>query len=296
MKVAYDGVGSGKGIEGALGGRFTFGCTDAPLTDAQLAVAAAAGKEVRHVPLVLGSVVPAYNVSGLPVGARLRFTGSVLAELYLGRITTWNDGRLLANNPGLKAALPDLAIRVVYRSDSSGTTAIWTDFLSEVSAEWRTGPGKGTSVKWPVGEGEPKSAGMTDRVNRTAGAFGYVELSNAIQDGLPFGEVRNKAGRYVEPSLASVTAAAAAIADRIPDDMRYSLVDAPGDESYPISGTAWALLVYPAGGAPDPVAVAFLEWAAHAGQAHTSELLYAPLPSALQLRLDGLFYRLKARQ
>ncbi len=295
VKIEYDGVGSGKGQEGALTGKYRFGCSEAPLDDAQLAAAKSAGKEVRHIPLVLGAVVPTYNVPGLPPRTRLRFTGGVLADIFLGKIDRWNDPQIGANNPGLKDALPDLPIKVVHRSDKSGTTAIWTDYLSEVSADWRVGPGKGTVVKWPVGEGASGSTGVTDKVNRTTGALGYVELSNAIQDGLPFGEVRNKSGKYIVPSLASVTAAAAGHAERIPDDMRYSLVDSPGDESYPICGTAWAILVFPAGREADQEVLAFLEWAAHAGQAHVTDLRYAPLPAALQLRLDGMFYRLKAK-
>lgn len=218
----------------------------------------------------------------------------MLAEIFLGKVNRWNDPALRANTPDLADRLPDLPIRVVHRSEASGTTAIWTEYLSAVSADWRAGPGQGTTVKWPVGEGAARSTGVTDAVNRTTGAIGYVELSNAIQDGLPSGEVRNRAGRYVAPSLAGVTAAAAGAADRIADDMRYSLVDAPGDGAYPVSGTAWALVVYPAGGIPDAEAVAFLEWATHAGQAHATDLRYAPLPAAHQLRLDGLFYRLKA--
>lgn len=296
VKIAYESVGSGKGVEGVLAGGYAVGLTDAPLTDAQIAAARAAGKAVRHVPLVLGAVVPAHNIPGLPREARIRFTGPILAEIYLGRITRWNDERIVANNPGLIDVLTDVEIEVVYRSDASGTTDIWTDYLSTVSAAWKAGPGKGTTVRWPVGEGAAKTVGVAQLVNRTPGAIGYVELSNAMQDGLTFGEVRNKAGQYVVASLGGVTAAAAKANDRIPDDMRFSLVNADGDDAYPICGTTWAVLVYPAAGVPDPEAVAFLEWAAHAGQAHAAGLRYAPLPGPLQLRLDGVFYRLRAKQ
>jgi phosphate ABC transporter phosphate-binding protein len=291
VEIVYDGVGSGRGIDGLLAGKYVIGTTDAPLSDEQLAPIRAAGREVRHIPLVMGAVVPTYNVPGVP--GRLRFTGGLLADVYLGKVKWWRDPAIAVNNPGV--TLPDLPITVIYRSDGSGTTFIWTDYLSKVSGVWGKQVGRGTKVEWPVGRGADKSAGLTDEVTRTVGAIGYVELSHAIANSLPVGEVRNRAGRFVAPSLEGVTAAAAASIKGIPDDLRYSLTDAPGDESYPVAGTTWAVSVFPVGGHPDPEAVSFLEWVTHEGQEHVKPLHYAPLPPNLVVRVESTLYQLRKR-
>jgi phosphate transport system substrate-binding protein len=294
-RVTYKGVGSGKGLEGVTGGAFAFGCTDAPMTDGDIRKLRDGGRQVLHVPLVMGAVVPTYNLPG--VTQRLRFTGGLLADIYLGKVTRWNDPVIRANNPG--ADLPDRPIHVVYRSDASGTTFIWTDYLSKVSGAWaerKIGPA--TRVTWPagVGTGAEKSDGLAERVTRTVGAIGYVELSHAIASGLPFGAVRNKMGNYVVPSLESVTAAAAgAIPSVQAEEFRLPLTDAPGEDSYPISGMTWAVLVFPAKEKPRPEAVEFLEWATHDGQEYAPGLRFAPLPDSLKVRLDATFYRLKRK-
>lgn len=289
-RVAYDAVGSGKGVDGVLAGTFAFGCTDAPVSDARLAEARAAGREVVHVPLALGAVVPVYNIPG--VEGQLRFTGPVLANIYLGKITRWDDEALKVSNPGAK--LPSLPIAVVHREEASGTTAIWTDYLSKASPAWQSGPGAGTTVKWPVGIAARLNEGVAQAVLRTPGAVGYVELSYALANAQPFGLVRNRDGRFPPPTLASVTAAGASLA-AIPDDLRFSLTDAPGPESWPVAGTVWAVAGVPAGGGLDPDVLAFLEWATHEGQAATADLRYAPLPPRLVDRLDATFYRLKRK-
>ncbi|MDB5311320.1 MAG: phosphate transporter substrate-binding protein PhoT family, partial [Gemmataceae bacterium] len=293
--VAYKGVGSGKGIEGVKDGSFVFGCTDAPMKDEEIKKLREGGREVLHVPLVMGAVVPTYNLPG--VTRRLRFTGGLLADIYLGKVTRWNDPVIQANNPGVE--LPDRKIQVVYRSDASGTTFIWTDYLTKVSGEWaekKIGPA--TRVTWPdgVGTGAEKSDGLAAAVTRTVGAIGYVELSHAIANSLPFGEVRNKMGNYVVPSLESVTAAAAGTIPAVQaEEFRLPLTDAPGETSYPISGMTWAVLVFPAREKPRPEAVEFLEWATHDGQEYAPGLRFAPLPENLRVRLDATFYRLKRK-
>ena len=231
-KIDYTSLGSSYGVEGVLKHFLDFGCTDAFLSDEQLAIAKG---RVVHIPLVLGAVVPTYNVND-PTGQplQLRFTGPLLANIYLGVVKKWNDPTIAVNNPGKK--LPDLDIHVVHRSDGSGTTSIWTDYLSKASAEWKSHVGAGNRVDWLVGEGAEKNDGVADVVSRVAGSVGYVEFSFALANGLRVGQVKNKSGVFIEPSVDSVTAAAAASMDEIPADLRYSLTDAPGKSSYPDFG------------------------------------------------------------
>lgn len=276
VQVDYVGVGSSKGIEGVTSKLLDFGCTDAYLSDQQLAEA---GGRMLHVPLVLGAVVPTYNVPQESGGAPLRFTGPVLAQIYLGRIKNWNDPAIAVNNPGVK--LPDLPIMPVYRSDGSGSTSIWTEYLAKASAEWKDQVGTGTKVKWPVGTGAEKSNGVADAVSRTTGGIGYVELSYALSNGLPVGQVKNAAGSFVTPSIDSVTAAAVASLHSIPADMRYSLTDAPGAASYPIAGTSWALLYADQPYGKGKELAEFLKWATSDGQAYVGDLHYGRLPPEL---------------
>ncbi len=288
VKIDYTAVGSGKGIEGVLAKFLDFGCSDAFLSDEQLAEA---GSPLIHIPLVMGAVVPTYNVPDAAGGtAGLRFTGPLLANIYLGKVTNWNDPAIAVSNPG--QSLPDLPIVVVYRKEKSGTTSIWTDYLSKASSAWRQDVGASTSVKWPVGEGAEKNDGVADQVSRTPGAIGYVELSFALANGLPVGMIKNQAGVFVTPSIEGITAAAAASLRSIPDDLRYSLTDAPGQASYPIVGTAWAILYLDQPPGKGAELVKFLRWATGEGQQSASQLRYGRLPpdlvSRIHERLDAV--------
>jgi phosphate ABC transporter phosphate-binding protein len=282
VRIDYQSVGSGRGSEGLRNRVFQFGCSDAPLTDQQLARVKQAGGEVLHIPLVLGAVVPAYNLPG--VSAQLRFTGSILADIYLGKIVNWNDPALRIANPGI--ALPNRAITPVHRDDPSGTTFIWTDYLSKVSGEWQTRIGAATLVKWPAGLQGKGNNGVANQVSRNVGALGYLELTYALENNLRFGQVKNREGKSIAPSLESVTAAAAALTS-IPADLRFSLTDAAGEDAYPIVGTTYALLHADQTGNPSGRdLVAFLRWATHEGQAYAKDLRYAPLPPEIVQRSD----------
>jgi phosphate transport system substrate-binding protein len=275
-RVEYTAVGSSKGIEGVTLKLLDFGCTDAYMTDEQLQ---AAGGKILHLPLVLGAVVPTYNVPPAGTNVALRFTGPLLANIFLGQITNWNDPAIAVNNPGVK--LPDLPITVVYRKDGSGTSSIWTDYLSKASAVWKERVGSGTKVAWPTGIGAEKNDGVADAVSRNRGAIGYVELSFALANGLPSGQVKNAAGAFITPSIESVTAAAAGALDKIPGDFRFSLTDAPGPASYPIAGTAWAVLFVDQPSIKQVEMLDFLRWTVGEGQAYAGDLKYAPLPDEL---------------
>lgn len=282
VKIKYDGIGSGRGVDNMIDKVLDFGCTDAYMTDAQLAKAQSTNGEVIHIPLVMGAVVATYNLPESP--KQLRFTGQVLADIYMGKIQKWNHESIKASNPGV--TLPDRDIVVIHRSDSSGTTYIWTDYLSKVSPEWDTKAGRGNTVKWPVGEEADKSDGLAKTVSRKIGAIGYVELSFALERNLKFAQVKNAAGGYVDPSLDSVTAAANASLQKINDDLRYTLTDPPGDDSYPIAGTTWLVAYKNQPGAKGKELVKFLRWAVHEGQEHLSDMRYAPLPPNLSQRID----------
>jgi phosphate ABC transporter phosphate-binding protein len=282
VKIKYDGIGSGRGVENMIDKVLDFGCTDAYMTEAQLAKAQSTNGDVIHLPLVMGAVVAIYNLP--EVSKQLRFTGPVLADIYLGKIQKWNHESIKASNPGV--ILPDRDIAVIRRSDSSGTTSIWTDYLSKVSLEWDMKAGRGNTVKWPVGEDAEKSDGMAKAVSRKVGAIGYVELSFALERNLKFAQVKNSAGGYVDPSLDSVTAAANASLQKIRDDLRYTLTDPPGDDSYPIAGSTWVVVYMNQPGAKGKELVKFLRWAVHEGQAHLADMRYAPLPSSLVQRID----------
>jgi phosphate ABC transporter phosphate-binding protein len=283
VKIVYSGIGSGRGVDNMIDRVSDFGCTDAYLTNDKLAKARGVHGEVVHLPLALGAVVATYNLPG--VNTQLRLTGPVLADIYLGKITRWNHEALVASNPGVD--LPDREILVIHRSDSSGTTAIWTEYLQEVSGEWADRVKSGSVVTWPAGEGAEYSDGVAKAVSQKVGAIGYVELSFALQRNLRFALVQNRNDRFVEPTLESVTAAANASLRTIPADLRYSLTNAPGEDSYPIVGTTWAVLYVDQTGPRGKELVKFLRWALRDGQAHLKSLRYAPLPPPLVARADA---------
>jgi phosphate transport system substrate-binding protein len=283
VEVDYSSTGSGNGIQQTISGILDFGCTDAPLNEEQQAKAAQMGGTVLHIPLTLGGVVPAYNLPG--VDQPLRFTGTVLADIYLGKVRKWNDPALASLNPGL--TLPDLDIAIVFRSDGSGTTDVFTDYLSKVSPEFQRTVGKGTSVRWPVGTGQKGNEGVAGYIARSPGALGYLELAYAINQKLAFGMVQNREGEFVAASPESLTVAARNSLTAIPDDLRCSLTDAPGAGSYPITGTAWAILYQDQSGNPKGKAIVdFLRWAIREGQQYSVGLHYAPLPDELVQRAD----------
>jgi len=276
----YQSIGSGGGIRQITARTVDFGATDGPMTDEQLK---AAPGELFHVPTVIGAVVATYNLPGNP---KLRFTPDILADVFFGKITKWNDARIKDVNPG--ANLPDQPIVVVHRSDGSGTTYIWVDYLAKVNSEWEQKVGRGTSVKWPVGLGGKGNEGVAGQIKNTPGALGYVELAYAIKNNLPAASIRNQAGRFVEPTIGSTTAAAAGAAAEMPPDFRVSLTNAPGPDVYPIASFTW-LLVYRE--QPDEVKgkaiVGFLWWASHDGQKYAADLLYAPLPAPVVKQIEA---------
>jgi phosphate transport system substrate-binding protein len=289
VHVNYQGIGSGGGIKQLSDQIVDFGGSDGPMTDAQ--IAQAKGGAILHFPTVIGGVSITYNLPSVHVPVKL--SGPVLADIYLGRITSWNDSRIAALNPGV--ALPNTAIAVAHRSDGSGTTYIFTDYLAAVSREWAAGPGKAQTVDWPVGLGGKGSDGVTGLVKQTPGAIGYVELAYANQNKLPSALIRNAAGEWVIPTLASVTAAAAGAVANLPPttDYRISIVNSPGAGAYPIASFTW-MLVYQH---PDDAQKAreltdFLRWAYTKGESVAGSLDYAPLPpsmtQALIRRLDEI--------
>jgi phosphate transport system substrate-binding protein len=278
VKINYQSIGSGGGKRQISELTVDFGASDGPMTDAEMAKAK--GGALLHIPTVMGGDVVVYNVPG--VKGKLKFTGDVLADIFLGKITKWNDPRLVALNKG--EALPAQDILVVHRSDGSGTTYIWTDYLSAVSPAWAAGPGKGTDVKWPVGLGGKGNEGVAGQVQQLPGSIGYVELIYALQNKIAFGLVKNAAGTFVEASTATITNAAAGIAKGLPanTDFRISIVNAPGKDAYPISSMTW-LLVYhkPVDAAKGKKLVDFLNWMLVDGQKSAASLDYAPLPAAI---------------
>jgi phosphate transport system substrate-binding protein len=257
-------------------GTVDFGASDGPMTDEQLkAYQDKHGFPVLHFPTVLGGVVPTYNIPG--VSAELKFTPEALAGIYLGKITKWNDPAITGPNPGV--SLPDNDIVVIHRSDGSGTSYIWTDYLSRVSSEWKDKVGKSTSVNWPVGLGGKGNEGVSGLVKQTPNSVGYVELIYAIQNTMPYGSVKNSSGVFIRADLASVTAAAAGAAKNMPADFRVSITDAPGKTAYPISSFTWLLIPSKFPDASKRNAVkGFVKWMLADGQNYTEALSYAKLP------------------
>ncbi len=278
VEINYQSIGSGGGIRQFSDKTVDFGGTDAPMTDSAIA---AIGGNVLHLPTVLGAVVPTYNLPG--VAGSVRFTPALLADIFLGKVTRWNDPRVAAANPGL--TLPATDVVVVHRSDGSGTTYVWVDYLSKVSEEWQRRVGRGTSVNWPVGLGGRGNEGVAATVRQTPGAIGYVELGYALITKMGVGQVQNRAGTFVTPSLESVTAAArGAMATMGPGtDFRVSITDPAGPQAYPIASFTWLLVRKEY---PDPVKARelarFIWWSVTEGQVHAPDLGYAPLPGEMQ--------------
>jgi phosphate transport system substrate-binding protein len=272
----YASIGSGGGIRQVTEGTVDFGASDGPMNDEQLkAFQDKRGYAVLHFPTVLGADVPSYNIPG--VTAELNFTPEALAGIFLGKITKWNDPAIAGPNKGVN--LPAQDIVVVHRSDGSGTTYIWTDYLSKVSDEWKSKVGKNTSVNWPVGLGGKGNEGVAGLIKQTPNGFGYVELIYAIQNNMPYGRVKNSSGSFIKADLASVTAAAAGAAKNMPADFRVSITDAPGKTAYPISSFTWLLVPakIPDAGKREAIKT-FLKWMLADGQNYTEALSYAKLP------------------
>lgn len=277
IEFNYQSIGSGGGIKQVTEGTVDFGASDAAMSEDQMkAVLDKQGSEILHIPTVMGAVVVTYNLPA--AGKDLKLTPDVLAGIYLGQITKWNDPKIVEINSDKN--LPDQAILVAHRSDGSGTTNIFTDYLTKVSRIWAVNIGKGTSVNWPVGLGGKGNEGVAGIVKQSEGALGYVELAYAVKNGLPYASLKNKSGQFVEPSFDAVSAAAAGAAKNMPSDLRVSITDADGKDSYPISGFTW-LLIYKnmKDKSKAQEIVKFLKWSMKEGQAYARDLYYAPLPA-----------------
>ena len=271
VQINYQSIGSGGGIRQVVAGTVDFGASDGPMTDEQLAQAKT---KILHIPTVLGAVVPAYNIPG--VKQELKFTPDVLANIFLGKISNWNDPAIAKANPGV--SLPNQPIIVVHRSDGSGTTYIFTDYLSKVSNDWKSTVGKGTSVKWPVGLGGKGNEGVAGMVRQMDGSVGYVELIYALQNKIAYGSVKNVAGEFVKATLESTTAAAASVKS-MPADFRVSITNAPGKGVYPIASFTWLLIPQQfKEGSKAKIVKDFLTWMLDNGESMTQALSYAPLP------------------
>ena len=286
VTINYQAVGSGAGIRQAGDGIVDFGATDGPMTDAQMS---SAKVKLFHIPTVLGAVVPTYNLPGV---GELKFSGDIIADIYLGKITNWHDGRIAAINPGVN--LPDHQILPVYRSDGSGTTYIWTDFLSKSSPDFKSRIGNATSVRWTVGIGQKGNEGIAGMVRNSPYSFGYVELIYAVQNKMSFGTVQNPAGKFVKASPETVSAAAAGAAKSMPNDFRVSITNAPGADSYPVSSFTWLLIPTRS---PDAkkgeILRDFLKWMLEHGEPEAVGLSYAPLPQAVAVKVSGAINYLK---
>ncbi|MDE3188811.1 MAG: phosphate ABC transporter substrate-binding protein PstS [Acidobacteriota bacterium] len=285
VQINYQPIGSGGGIRQVTTGTVDFGASDGPMTDAQLA---ASKIKLVHIPIVLGAVVPVFNVPG---AGDLRFSPDVLADIYLGKITNWSDPRIAKDNPG--AHLPDQKITVVHRSDGSGTSYIFADYLSKVSKDWASGPGVGTSPSWPVGVGGKGNEGVSGLVRQLPGAIGYVELIYALQNHMSYGAIRNAAGNWVKGSIAGVTEAASSM-KKMPDDFRVSITNAPGATAYPISSFSWMLVpVKAADPAKGRVLKDLLSWIVKSGENEADSLSYAPLPQNVAEKVLKTVYSLQ---
>lgn len=276
ISINYQSVGSGAGIRQVTEGTVDFGASDVPMNDEQLKTYQEKhGFGISHFPTVLGAVVPTYNIPN--VSAALNFTPEALAGIFLGKITKWNDPAVAGPNPGV--SLPAADIVVVHRSEGSGTTYIWTDYLSKVSDEWKDKVGKGASVNWPVGLGGKGNEGVTGQIKNAPNSIGYVELIYAVANKISYGSVKNSSGVFVKADLATVSAAAASAAPAIPDDFRVSITNAPGKNAYPISSFTWLLIPekFSDGGKRDALK-GFLKWMMSDGQKYTKDLAYAELP------------------
>ena len=272
VQLNYQSLGSGAGIRQVIAGTVDFGASDGPMSNEQLGQCP---EKVLHIPTVLGAVVPAYNIPG--VNRELKFTPELLAGIFLGKINNWSDPAIAQVNPGVK--FPNMPIVVAHRSDGSGTTYVFTDYLSKVSPEWNSTVGKGTSVKWPVGLGGKGNEGVAGTIRQIDGSIGYVELIYAVQNNITYGVVRNKSGNFVKASLETTTNAAAAAAANMPEDYRVSITDAAGKNAYPIASFTWLLIPQQSkDAAKGKVLHDFLVWMLKDGESETKDLTYAPLP------------------
>lgn len=278
VQVNYQSIGSGGGIRQVTEGTVDFGASDMPMTDEQLAEAESKLKtKILNLPSVLGAVVPAYNIPG--VSGEVKFTPDALAGIFLGKVTKWNDKAITSVNPGVN--FPDKDIIVVHRSDGSGTTFIWTDYLAKVSSDWKSQVGSGTSVKWPIGLGGKGNEGVAGSIRQLQGSIGYIELIYAVQNNIPYGSLKNAAGVFVKASLEGVTAAAAS-APKMPADFRVSITNAPGKDAYPISSFTWLLIPQQSkDAAKGKILADFLNWMVTDGQKMTNALSYSSLPDAV---------------
>jgi phosphate transport system substrate-binding protein len=284
VQVNYQSIGSGGGIAQVTKGLVDFGASDMPMTNEMLA---ASKIKLIHIPTVLGADVPAFNVPGV---SELRFSGDVLADIFLGKITTWADPRIAKDNPGVK--LPDQKIIVVHRAEGSGTTFIWTDYLSKVSTEWAGGPGKGSSISWPVGVGGKGNEGVAGLIRQLPGSIGYIELIYALQNHINFGAVKNVSGNYIKATIQGVTDAAASVKN-MPADYRISITNAPGATAYPISSFTYLLIpAQPINPANQKTLKDMLSWMVNSGEGEVSSLSYAPLPSNLAQKVLKTIYAL----
>jgi phosphate transport system substrate-binding protein len=272
VQINYQSVGSGAGIQQLTQGTVDFGASDMPMTDEQ--ISKITKYKVLHFPTVLGGVVPVYNING--VSGDLKFTGDTLASIFLGKIKKWNDAALKKDNPGVN--LPNEDITVVHRSDGSGTSFVWSDFLSKVSSEWKSKIGASTSVNWPTGLGGKGNEGVAGLVKQTPNSIGYVELIYAAQNKMSYGLVRNAAGTFLKADFNTVSEAAAGAAKNMPEDFRVSITNAPGKNAYPISTFTWLLIPNKLDGAKKAAITGFLKWMLTNGQQDTQAMSYAPLP------------------
>jgi len=281
VRIDYQSIGSGGGIKQLKEQTVDFGASDAPMKDDDLK---SAPGEVLHIPTVLGAVVITYNLQG--INQPLKFSSEVIADIFLGKIKKWNDPKIAADNAGV--TLPANDITVVHRSDGSGTSAVFTDYLSKVSAEWKEKVGSGTSPSWPIGIGGKGNEGVTGQVKNTPNTIGYVELAYAVQNKLPVAQIKNASGNFIEPSIDAVTAAASASAANTPEDLRVSITNAAGPQAYPISSYTY-ILVYKQqkDAAKGKALVDFLWWGIHDGEQFAKELQYAPLPADIVKRAEG---------
>ncbi len=280
-RIDYQSVGSGGGIQQIQAQTVDFGASDAPMSDDDLKKAPG---ELIHIPTVLGAVVITYNLQGIT--QPLHFSPDVLADIFLGKIKKWDDARIKTDNPGV--TLPSTDISVVHRSDGSGTTAVFTEYLSKVSADWKGGPGVGKSIDWPTGIGAKGNEGVSGQLKQTPNTIAYIELAYAVQNKLPVAFIKNKAGKFVEPSIEAVTAAAAETVASMPDDMRVSITDASGETVYPISSYTYVLVYQDQKDAAKGKAlVDFLWWAIHDGEAFAKDLQYAPLPAPVVQKAEA---------
>jgi phosphate transport system substrate-binding protein len=281
VRIDYQSIGSGGGIKQLKEQTVDFGASDAPMSDADLK---AAPGEILHIPTVLGAVVITYNLEG--VSQPLKFSSDVLADIFLGKIKKWNDPKIAADNAGV--TLPGSDVTVVHRSDGSGTSAVFTDYLSKVSAEWKEKVGSGTSPSWPTGLGGKGNEGVTGQIKNTPNTVGYVELAYAVQNKLPVAHIKNAAGSFVEPSIDAVTAAAAGSVATTPDDLRVSITNAAGPTAYPIASYTY-ILVYKdqKDQAKGKALVNFLWWGIHEGESFAKELQYSPLPADIVKRAEA---------